>query len=46
MKKTLSMLLAVALVCVSLAGCTVEVVEEQNETQEEEKASSLSLIHI
>lgn len=46
MKKTLSMLLAVALVCVSLAGCTVEVVEEQNETQEEEKASSYSIYYL
>lgn len=46
MKKTLSMLLAVALVCVSLTGCTVEVVEEQNETQEEEKASSYSIYYL
>lgn len=39
MKKNLSIFLAVVFACISLTGCTVEVVEEQDEVQEEAVAS-------
>lgn len=46
MKKILCMILAVFLTCVSLTGCTIEVVEEQNETQSEEQTGSYNIYYL